>query len=305
MAVHLNPLTSGTVTAIDGSEILSTKSFAPGRSYRPLHIARAAYPEAYHALLSWLRGESDGELPSLEADFWTAATFAGLFVSKRELASTPSGARPELGDGHGVAAALCPEVDDFLAGDPVLPELAPSLAADLAARGMAELPALLDGAGLAAVRSFYRTLADGGWTTFDREQTGRRVIHNDPVGRHVLCALTPLIGQLVRAPVKPSYSFAAEYRAGDELPRHTDRAQCEYTVSLFVDHRPGGEGEPCPWPLVIHALDGDVVAGQPAGGGPIFRGRELPHSRPPLGAGQTSQMLFLHYVPADFAGSLD
>jgi hypothetical protein len=302
MALHLNPLTAGTL--LDGG-VLSLRSFAPARSYRPFSVSEATHPEDFAALLGWLQGSGGDEWLPSDPILRASAMVSGVLVSDDELAALPGGVAPELGSGHAAAAAFCPDVLAVLAADPVFPELPAALGEGLDRRGYAELPALFDDAALAALADYYAALAEGGLMRFDRGQSGRRVINNDPVGRHLLAALTPLIGELARAALKPSYCFAARYGPGDELARHTDRSQCEYTVSLFIDHQPAGSDARCPWPLFIHSPDGDIEVRQARGGGPVFRGRELPHSRPPLGAGESSQMLFLHYVHADFADSLD
>ncbi len=303
MAVHFNPLTAGRMRESPEGPVLVLRSFAPGRSYRKFDLARHAHPELFDYLAAWLRHEAPDEAPGLPALLRAHAATSGLLISDQEFAAIPADAKPEYGPGHSLAAALCPEVSPLFRQDLAVQRVPANLAQSLSMQGYAALPALFDGPSLAALRQWYRTLG-AGWTNIDKVQTGRKVIHDDPVGRRVLDALVPTIAALAGRAVKPSYCFAAEYRGGDDLPRHTDRAQCEYTLSLFIEHRPGDPVAPCPWPLVIHAPEGDIVLNQPAGGGPLFRGRTLPHSRPALPAECSAQMLFLHYVHADFAGPL-
>lgn len=305
MALHLNPLTVGRLVEHDGRTSLALRSFAPRRSYWPLSIARDQHPDAFESLHAWVRGVGRAAVPAFDPALRAAAVFSGLLLSDDEIARVPADAGPAYGDGSAVASALDPGIAAFLSAALRPNPLPAALADTLAQRGFVELPPLLDDAALRAVRQFYRILSQGGWIRQEQGSTARRIIHNDPVARHILEGLTPAVAAVAQAPVKPSYSYAAEYGPGQALPRHVDRAQCEYTISLFLDHRPAAPGDACPWPLTIHAPDGDVVVRQPAGGGPLFRGRELPHSRPPLPEGQQSQMLFLHYVPADFCGPLD
>ena len=305
MALHLNPLTSGTLREGEGGAELTLRAFAPARSYRPFKVEQATHQEDFDLLLGWLRGAPVNTWQPSDPLLRAAALVTGILVPEQELASLPEGVVPELGTGRSAAEALWPGVSAVFYSRPIPPEGSQALADALEHRGYAELPAMLGTEALTALAGYYRALAEGGWTRFDRGQSGRRVINNDPAGSYVLTALTPLISALARVDLKPSYCFAAQYGGGDELERHTDRSQCEYTVSLFIDHQPGEGSEVCPWPLVIHAPGGDVAVRQPRGGGPVFRGRELPHSRPPLGEGESSQMLFLHYVHADFGDTLD
>jgi hypothetical protein len=88
------------------------------------------------------------------------------------------------------------------------------------------------------------------------------------------------------------------------LEKHTDRAQCEFSVTLCLDFSPEPELE-TPWPIQLETPTGRVAVYQALGDGLAYRGTRLPHFRSKLGEGQTSTSIFFHYVPADFAGSLD
>ena len=60
----------------------------------------------------------------------------------------------------------------------------------------------------------------------------------NPIGAaELLCEQTGKVGELVGEPVFPTYSFGRVYRRGDTLPKHTDRAACEIsmTVHLYGD----------------------------------------------------------------------
>lgn len=154
------------------------------------------------------------------------------------------------------------------------------------------------------IRTYYQQLRDENWLKPDRHLTVQRVVYNDPVARHVQHQLVPLVSSIVGADMKPSFSYAVEYQGGAELPRHIDREQCEYTMSLFVEYLPAPADDICPWPLTIHHPEGDVVLHQARGGGVLFRGRKLPHSRAPLESGASAMLFFLCYVDEGFEGSL-
>jgi hypothetical protein len=109
--------------------------------------------------------------------------------------------------------------------------------------------------------------------------------------------------QVAGVRVKSSYTYTAVYVAGAELPKHIDRAQCEFSVSLAVDFEPEPSG-PTLWPLCLESRGRVVRVFQSLGDGLFYRGRILPHFRSPLPAGCRSTSVFLHYVDARFTGPL-
>jgi hypothetical protein len=92
--------------------------------------------------------------------------------------------------------------------------------------------------------------------------------------------------------------------SGAELKKHTDREQCEFSVTLCLDYSPEPERE-TPWPIRLDTPTGQVTVYQAIGDGLAYRGTQLPHYRDVLPDGQTSTSIFFHYVRADFSGSLD
>ena len=105
-------------------------------------------------------------------------------------------------------------------------------------------------------------------------------------------------------PVKPSYVFFASYQSGAELPKHTDRRACEFSVSFLVDVSPEPAGK-SPWPIHLELPSGVVTIHQAIGDGLIYRGRQLPHYRDPQPTGCTSTSLFFHYVRDGFHETLN
>ena len=88
------------------------------------------------------------------------------------------------------------------------------------------------------------------------------------------------------------------------LEQHTDREQCEFSITFCLDYSP----EPSlatGWPLLLHTDSGTVSVYQAIGDGLLYRGRELPHSRDTLREGRTSTSIFFHYVREDFSGPLN
>jgi hypothetical protein len=158
---------------------------------------------------------------------------------------------------------------------------------------------------LAALRRYYRYLIRNGKLQLGDEHNPRRyVAHNEAVARFFHLQLTTVISSIVGEPVKPSYVYVASYLAGEDLKRHTDRPQCEFSISLCLDFSPEPVRETS-WPLYLDTKTGKLTVYQAIGDGLLYRGRELPHYRDPLPPGNTSTSIFFHYVREDFSGPLD
>jgi hypothetical protein len=138
----------------------------------------------------------------------------------------------------------------------------------------------------------------------DEQCAGRHALHNEPMARFLQHQLTPVVSAVAGERLRPSYAYSVVYREGATLARHVDREQCEVSVTLLLDYRPGAAA-PGAWPLWLGTKEGAVRIRQRAGSVLVYRGRELPHWREPLAAGSRSASLLLHYVPRDFRGALD
>jgi hypothetical protein len=158
---------------------------------------------------------------------------------------------------------------------------------------------------LAALRCYYRHMIRNGKMHLGDEHNPRRyVAHNDPVARFFHLQLASVVSSMVGERVKPSYVYAASYLSGEELKKHVDREQCEFSISLCLDFSPEPECE-TPWPLRLDTRVGGLSVYQALGDALLYRGRELAHYRDPLPVGRSSTSIFFHYVSKDFAGSLD
>ncbi|HTS08872.1 MAG TPA: hypothetical protein VMP68_25100 [Candidatus Eisenbacteria bacterium] len=170
--------------------------------------------------------------------------------------------------------------------------------------GYAPLPSLLHPFHVAALRRYYRSLIRSGQIHLgDAQSALRYVVHNEPVARFFHQQLTGMISNVAGEPLKPSYVYLASYLAGAELEKHTDREQCEFSITMCLDFSP----EPdlaTPWPICLQTSTGTVAVHQALGDGLAYRGTRLPHFRHPLGTGRTSTSIFFHYVAADFKGPL-
>jgi hypothetical protein len=172
-------------------------------------------------------------------------------------------------------------------------------------KGYAPLGDLIHPFHVAALRRYYRYLIRTGAIELGDGQSPRRyAAYNEPVARFFHNDIAVTLSAVAGEPVKPSYVYLASYRSGAELKKHTDRVQCEFSVTFCLDFSP----EPIlatPWPIRLDTATGSIAVYQALGDGLAYRGTRLPHYRNVLGEGQTSTSIFFHYVASDFAGSLD
>jgi hypothetical protein len=177
----------------------------------------------------------------------------------------------------------------------------------LAAHGYARLRDVLHPVTLSALRRYYRALIAEGHLPFgDAEWPHRYFAYNAPVLRLLHHELAGLAGQLAGEPVKASFSYLAVYHPGSVLPAHRDREQCEYSISLLLDHTPE-PADVSPWPLYLErpgSGTGPIPAVLGVGDLLIYLGREMRHHREALAPGLTAGYGFLFYVPEGFTGSL-
>jgi hypothetical protein len=178
-------------------------------------------------------------------------------------------------------------------------------AVEFVQHGYAPVAGLVHPFHLSALRRYYRYHIRTGRFPLGDDQTARRyAAHNEPVARFFHRQLCAPLSAIARQPLKPSYVYFASYQGGAELEKHTDRPQCDYSLTFCIDYSP----EPrcaTPWPLRLHTDAGLVRVFQAIGDGLFYRGCQIPHSRDRLPQGHTSTSLFFHYVREDYAGPLD
>ena len=138
----------------------------------------------------------------------------------------------------------------------------------------------------------------------------RTVLRDEPGANEIQRYLTPFL--LHAAPdqigfgnmLKPSYCIVATYPRGASLPKHVDRPQCDFTLSVLVDYDGLADGDDAPWPLELDLPDGTTRAVTwGAGDGLLYRGADLPHARGPLPAASATY-LFFHWVLPTHKGRL-
>lgn len=172
-------------------------------------------------------------------------------------------------------------------------------------KGYAPLRSLIHPYHIAALRRYYRHAVRREAIHLGDEQSSRRyVAHNEVVARFFHQQLTSTVSAIVGEPIKPSYVYLASYLSGAELKKHTDRAECEFSVTLCLDFSPEPELATS-WPIRLETPKDTVAVYQALGDGLIYRGTKVSHYRAVLPDGHTSTSMFLHYVAADFSGSLE
>jgi hypothetical protein len=172
-------------------------------------------------------------------------------------------------------------------------------------RGYVPLENLIHPFHLAALRRYYRRALRRGTIRLGDEQSSRRyVAHNERVARFFHQQIANAVQAIAGEAIKPSYVYLASYLSGAELRKHTDREQCEFSVTLCLDFSPEPELETS-WPIRLDTAEGTATVYQALGDGLVYRGTRVPHYRDVLGAGHTSTSIFFHYVPADFRGPLN
>lgn len=174
---------------------------------------------------------------------------------------------------------------------------------------------------LSALRNCYDNLINHGLLTLGDSQSTRYIVHNDRCGRFIHHKLTDLVRIIIAHDAIPSYTYFGGYIGGSILKPHTDRHQCEFTISLTIDQSHQDQI----WPLSLSKdplfIKNDTFEGGhhdlpprnvvesailSRGDGLLFMGRHLIHFREgKLTKGHWLRQAFLHYVRDDFDKELD
>lgn len=106
----------------------------------------------------------------------------------------------------------------------------------------------------------------------------------------LLVDFLPLVEEITRLKLFPTYSYFRVYRRGDVLVKHKDRPSCEITLTLCL----GYEAE-LAWPLFLESPEGVLSIALEPGDALLYRGTQWTHWREPMDGYLTAQA-FLHYV---------
>src|SRR5262249_55555455 len=103
---------------------------------------------------------------------------------------------------------------------------------------------------LAAIRRYYRDLIREGFVQFgDSEWPNRFFSGLDGLTYFFQRQLTPVISEIVREKVQPTFSYFASYRPGSDFKAHPDRKQCHYAMSVLLDHHHADDLSS--WPIYL------------------------------------------------------
>lgn len=155
-------------------------------------------------------------------------------------------------------------------------------------------------------QKYYLTTIENGAYVLGDKQSIRFKSHNEPLSRILQYEVLPLIEKIVDKKLMPSYTYLSAYIKDSDLPAHTDRAECEYTVSLLIN-KPNNFN----WPIYLHKVKQPVkhkgrsdftppkeeciAVDCSAGGLMIFQGTDHIHFRENLPA-EFYHVILLHYV---------
>ncbi len=235
--------------------------------------------------------------------FWLGPEFANLLGGLRREEPIPASVSIHARRVLSAAGILVPEARLEQRPSEVLEEERKA-AALFQEKGYAPLGKLIHPFHVAALRRYYRRLIRSGAIQLGDGQSDRRyAAYNEPVARFFHRQIAARLSAVAGEPLKASYVYLASYISGAELRKHTDRAQCEFSITFCLDFSPEPELA-TPWPIRLDTPKGTVTVYQALGDGLAYRGTRLPHYRSALPEGQTSMSIFFHYVAADFDGPL-
>tara|TARA_R110000822_G_C15326581_1_gene494236 strand:- start:615 stop:1163 length:549 start_codon:yes stop_codon:yes gene_type:complete len=123
------------------------------------------------------------------------------------------------------------------------------------------------------------------FNNFESNRYYETVFPNDPLMSSLLILKKPLIENILKKELLPTYSFYRTYHFGCELKQHIDRPSCEYSCTVSLDNC-GKE-----WPIYM----GEEAINIKVGDALLYKGREIKHGRKKFEGNWHSQA-FIHYV---------
>ena len=164
---------------------------------------------------------------------------------------------------------------------------------------------VLEDSAIDVFKDYYRESIKNGYFVLGDNQSNRYKSNNESFSRFLHYEILPLIEKIIGKRLKPTYSYLSAYTKDADLPPHTDRPDCEYTVSFIVD-KPDGVS----WPIYFdkekqpikgkgrYSVKPDkancVACDCGANGLMIFNGRDHVHYREALEYDYYN-ILLLHY----------
>lgn len=123
----------------------------------------------------------------------------------------------------------------------------------------------------------------------DSQAPNADAVHNVSEGLELLVNKNKEVSDLVGASVLPTYCYARVYKNGCDLKKHTDRPECEISLTVNLD----GDKE---WNFYIENVNGEEKSiTLNKGDAILYLGIERPHWRNEYEGDEYTQ-IFLHYV---------
>ena len=128
----------------------------------------------------------------------------------------------------------------------------------------------------------------------DEQAPNSHCVYGDPAFDMAMYMSTEDIGKIVGKNLIPQYTYARIYKNGSDLKIHSDRPECQYSVTLSL----GGDYKK-PWPIWIKDYAGNVnEVPLDEGDMVVYHGTELEHWRDKF-EGNMQYQLFMHYVDSE------
>ena len=128
----------------------------------------------------------------------------------------------------------------------------------------------------------------------DEQAPNSHCVYGDPAFDMAMYMSTEDIGKIVGKNLIPQYTYARIYKNGSQLKIHTDRPECQYSVTLSL----GGDYKK-PWPIWIKDYAGNMnEVPLDEGDMVVYHGTELEHWRDKF-EGNMQYQIFMHYVDSE------
>ena len=100
---------------------------------------------------------------------------------------------------------------------------------------------------LEILQNYYKETISSSVFDLGDGQSNRYKAGNEAISRFLHYELLPLFEVILKKKLKPTYTYISAYIKDADLPPHTDRPECEYTVSFIVD-----KPDNVTWPIYVH-----------------------------------------------------
>jgi prolyl 4-hydroxylase len=97
------------------------------------------------------------------------------------------------------------------------------------------------------LKSYYKETISSSVFELGDGQSNRYKAGDEAISRFLHYELLPLFEVILKKKLKPTYTYLSAYIKDADLPPHTDRPECEYTVSFIVD-----KPDNAVWPIYVH-----------------------------------------------------